>query len=95
RRKYHGFDDIFVFVPNEGLVTLASSLLATDGCLNFFAGPQDKHFSAPINVYDAAFDTLMALSGGHGFDDIFVFVPNEGLVTLASSLLATDGCLNF
>ncbi len=48
----HGFDDIFVFVPNEGLVTLASSLLATDGCLNFFAGPQDKHFSAPINFYD-------------------------------------------
>ena len=48
-----------------------------------------------LNAADAAFDTLMALSGGHGFDDIFVFVPNEGLVTLASSLLATDGCLNF
>ncbi len=42
-----------------------------------------------LNATDAAFDTLMALSGGHGFDDIFVFVPNEGLVTLASSLLAT------
>lgn len=45
----HGFDDIFVFVPNEQLITLASSLLAPDGCLNFFAGPQDKQFSAPIN----------------------------------------------
>lgn len=40
----HGFDDIFVFVPNEQLVTLASSLLAADGCMNFFAGPQDKQF---------------------------------------------------
>ena len=27
-----------------------------------------------LNATDAAFDTLMALSGGHGFDDIFVFV---------------------
>lgn len=66
----HGFDDIFVFVPNEGLVTLASSLLATDGCLNFFAGPQDKHFSAPINFYDVhyAFTHYVGTSGGNTDD---------------------------
>lgn len=66
----HGFDDIFVFVPNEGLVTLASSLLATDGCLNFFAGPQDKHFSAPINFYDVhyAFTHYVGKSGGNTDD---------------------------
>ncbi len=66
----HGFDDIFVFVPNEQLVTLASSLLAADGCMNFFAGPQDKHFSAPINFYDVhyAFTHYVGTSGGNTDD---------------------------
>ena len=66
----HGFDDVFVFVPNEGLVKLASSLLATDGCLNFFAGPQDKNFSAPINFYDLhyAFTHYVGTSGGNTDD---------------------------
>ena len=41
-----------------------------------------------LHAQDASYDSLMALSGGHGVDDIFVFVPNEQLVTLASSLLA-------
>ncbi len=48
-----------------------------------------------LDGHEASRDTLLALSGGHGFDDIFVFVPNEQLITLASSLLAPDGCLNF
>ena len=66
----HGFDDIFVFVPNEQLVTLASSLLAPDGCMNFFAGPQDKQFSAPINFYDVhyAFTHYVGTSGGNTDD---------------------------
>ncbi|MFH3155965.1 L-sorbose 1-phosphate reductase [Citrobacter freundii] len=66
----HGFDDIFVFVPNEQLVTLASSLLAADGCMNFFAGPQDKQFSAPINFYDVhyAFTHYVGTSGGNTDD---------------------------
>jgi threonine dehydrogenase-like Zn-dependent dehydrogenase len=66
----HGFDDIFVFVPNEELVTLASSLLAADGCMNFFAGPQDKQFSAPINFYDVhyAFTHYVGTSGGNTDD---------------------------
>lgn len=66
----HGFDDIFVFVPNEQLITMASSLLAPDGCLNFFAGPQDKQFSAPINFYDVhyAFTHYVGTSGGNTDD---------------------------
>ena len=66
----HGFDDIFVFVPNEQLITMASSLLAADGCLNFFAGPQDKQFSAPINFYDVhyAFTHYVGTSGGNTDD---------------------------
>lgn len=65
-----GYDDIFIFVPSAELVTLASSLLAPDGCVNFFAGPQDKAFSAPINFYDIhyAFTHYVGTSGGNTAD---------------------------
>ncbi|OHY45153.1 L-sorbose 1-phosphate reductase [Enterobacter roggenkampii] len=65
-----GFDDIFVFVPEEELVTKASSLLAPDGCMNFFAGPQDKGFTAPINFYDVhySFTHYVGTSGGNTDD---------------------------
>jgi hypothetical protein len=33
-------------------VELADSILAFDGCLNFFAGPTDKGFSAKFNFYN-------------------------------------------
>ncbi len=47
-----GFDDVFVYAPVPAVVTLGDSILAFDGCLNFFAGPMDKAFSAPINFYN-------------------------------------------
>lgn len=37
-----GFDDIFVMVPVGPVVSDAAAMLNPDGCLNFFAGPQDK-----------------------------------------------------
>ena len=48
----------------------ADAILATDGCLNFFAGPQDKQFSAPINFYDVhyAFTHYVGTSGGNTDD---------------------------
>lgn len=47
-----GYDDVFVYAPVPAVVELADSLLAFDGCLNFFAGPVDKKFSANFNFYD-------------------------------------------
>jgi threonine dehydrogenase-like Zn-dependent dehydrogenase len=38
---------------------------------------------------------LMALSGGKGFEDVFVFAPVAPLVEQASRLLGFNGCLNF
>jgi len=38
---------------------------------------------------------LMALSGGQGFNDVFVFAPVASVVELADKALARDGCLNF
>lgn len=65
-----GFDDIFVFVPSAELVQLASRLLAADGCFNFFAGPQDKLFTAPVNFYDIhySFTHYVGTSGGNTED---------------------------
>ena len=47
-----GFDDIFLMVAQEDVVTKAEALLCGDGCLNFFAGPADSGFSSRINFYN-------------------------------------------
>ncbi len=47
-----GYDDVFVYAPVSSVVELGDAILAFDGCLNFFAGPLDKMFSAPINFYN-------------------------------------------
>ena len=47
-----GFDDVFVYAPVPAVVELADGLLGFDGCLNFFAGPLDKNFSATFNFYN-------------------------------------------
>jgi threonine dehydrogenase-like Zn-dependent dehydrogenase len=40
-------------------------------------------------------DNLMALTGNHGLDDIFVMIPVPIVAEQASQLLAKDGCMNF
>ncbi len=51
-----GFDDVFVYAPVPRLVEIADTLLAFDGCLNFFAGPTDKKFSAALNFYNVHYE---------------------------------------
>lgn len=65
-----GYDDIFVLVPSQLLLTQASNILNPDGCLNFFAGPQDKNFSAGINFYNIHynFTHFVGTSGGNTDD---------------------------
>jgi len=38
---------------------------------------------------------LIALSGGSGFDDVFVFAPVAAVIQQGDAILAHDGCLNF
>lgn len=38
---------------------------------------------------------LMDLTDGHGFDDVFVYVPIKEVAEMADKLLAFDGCMNF
>ncbi|MDR0328096.1 MAG: zinc-binding dehydrogenase [Planctomycetaceae bacterium] len=45
------------------------------------------------NTSDAA--ELLALTGGKGYDDVFVNAPVSSVVELADNILGKDGCLNF
>ncbi len=40
-------------------------------------------------------EELKAISGGEGYNDIFVFAPVAPVIEQADALLAFDGCLNF
>jgi threonine dehydrogenase-like Zn-dependent dehydrogenase len=61
-----GFDDIFLMISVSPLVTLADSLLNPDGCLDQFAGPMTKDFTAQVNFYNVHynFTHYVGTSGG-------------------------------
>ena len=65
-----GFDDIIVFTPVASMVELGDDLLAKDGCLNFFSGPNDKNFKAPFNFYNVHYGSthIVGTSGGNTED---------------------------
>lgn len=42
-----------------------------------------------------AVDELMKISKGHGYDDVFVYVPVREVAEMGDKLLAFDGCMNF
>jgi len=65
-----GFDDVLVFAPVVSVVELADSILAEDGCLNFFAGPSDPNFSAKFNFYNVHYlgTHTVGTSGGNTAD---------------------------
>ena len=65
-----GYDDVFVFAPVRPVVEQADSILGKDGCINFFAGPADKSFSAMFNFYNVHYASthLVGTSGGNKDD---------------------------
>jgi len=66
-----GYNDIFIMAPIRNVVELGDSLLARDGCLNFFAGPTDAHFSASVNFYNIHYmSTHLVGSSGGNTDDM-------------------------
>jgi threonine dehydrogenase-like Zn-dependent dehydrogenase len=75
-----GYDDVFVFAPVGALCQQADALLAHDGCLNFFAGPTDPSFSAPLNFYNVHYmNTHVAGNSGGTIGDL-----REALALMAS-----------
>ena len=65
-----GYDDVMVMAPVRPLVEQADAILAQDGCLNFFAGPNKNDFKAELNFYDVHYAShhIVGTSGGNTDD---------------------------
>ena len=65
-----GYNDVFVFAPVTPVVEQGDAILAYDGCLNFFAGPMDRSFSAKLNFYNVHYNAthIVGTSGGNTAD---------------------------
>lgn len=65
-----GYDDVFVYTPIASVVALGDQILARDGCLNFFAGPTNPEFTAPVNFYNVHYASTRILGtvGGNTND---------------------------
>jgi len=65
-----GYNDVFVFAPVPPVIEQGDSILAFDGCLNFFAGPSDSKLKANMNFYNVhyAYTHLVGTSGGNTDD---------------------------
>ena len=65
-----GYDDVFVFAPVPQVIEQGDAILGRNGCLNFFAGPEDKQFSANVNFYNVHYSSthIVGTSGGNNND---------------------------
>ena len=61
------YDDLFLMISVKPLAEMAGRLMNADACLNQFAGPVDKSFSADLNFYDIHynFTHVVGTSGGN------------------------------
>lgn len=84
------FDDVLVFAPVAQVVELGDSILAQDGCLNFFAGPSNSDFKASLNLYNVHYGSthIVGTSGGNT-DDMLesIEMMKKGLIN--PSILVT------
>ena len=67
---------------NRAASIFSPAVAAKDGIKLVFVNTTDK-------------DTLKEISGGTGFDDVFVYAPVPAVVELGDAILGFDGCLNF
>ncbi|MBQ7800277.1 MAG: zinc-binding dehydrogenase [Oscillospiraceae bacterium] len=85
-----GYDDVFVYAPVPAVVELGDALLAFDGCLNFFAGPLDKNFSANFNFYNVHYQQHhIAGTSGSNLEDIHDIVRMIGEKKINPAVMIT------
>ncbi len=90
----NGFDDVLVYVPVTDLVMQGDRLLGKDGTLNFFAGPIDTKFSAPINMWAVHYQATKIIgSTGGNTDDMLesLDMTAKGLINPAVMLTHIGG----
>jgi threonine dehydrogenase-like Zn-dependent dehydrogenase len=77
-----GYDDVFVFAPIPSVIEQGDTILAFDGCLNFFAGPSNPQLSAKMNFYNVHYSyTHIAGTSGGNTDDM-----KEALMMMSKGL---------
>ena len=66
-----GYDDAIIMAPVPEVIETADAALGEDGCLNFFAGPTKRDFTARVNFYDVHYNFrhVIGTSGGE-LDDM-------------------------
>lgn len=86
----NGFDDVFVFAPVRQVIEQADQILGMDGCLNFFAGPNDPDFKAELNFYNVHYSSthIVGTSGGNTAD------MQEALKMMADGLINPAGMVS-
>jgi threonine dehydrogenase-like Zn-dependent dehydrogenase len=88
-----GYDDVFVYAPVRELAELGDKLMAFDGCLNFFAGPNDKNFSAMMNLYNCHYTSTHILgSTGGNTDDLKEALELSSKKKLRPAVMVTHIC---
>ena len=85
-----GYDDVFVYIPNQSVCEMASKLLAYDGNLNLFAGPTDPNFSAMMNLYNCHYSRHRILgSTGGTIDDMKEAIDKDAKGLIQSAVMIT------
>lgn len=94
--KGTGYDDVYVYAPIKEVVEQADKILNTDGCLNFFAGPIDKSFSANFNFYNVHYSSshVVGNSGGSVNDMVECLKMNEKKIINSAVMVTHIGGLN-
>ena len=89
-----GYDDVFIFAPVKPVIEQGDAILGLDGCLNFFAGPTDKQFSATFNFYNVHYAAthVVGTSGGNTEDmKEALQMSSEGTLNPASMVTHIGG----
>lgn len=89
-----GYDDVFVYIPNQAVCEIGNQIMAYDGCMNLFAGPTDPEFSSMINLYDCHYSRSKIIgSTGGTIDDMKEAIDknNAGLINSAVMITHVGG----
>lgn len=89
-----GYDDVFVYIPNQAVCEIGNQIMAYDGCMNLFAGPTDPKFSANMNLYDCHYSRSKIIgSTGGTIDDMKEAINknNAGLINSAVMITHVGG----
>ncbi len=89
-----GFDDVLVMAPVKPVIEMGDQILGHDGCLNFFAGPNNPKFTAEFNFYDVHYNSthIVGTSGGNT-DDLIesLDLMSKGIINPASMITHIGG----